>query len=147
MTQTATKLHAGGTLQIVGDSYRQDMLERIAQHATDEKPYEAELKGAARALARGHKRRWFQAVLFREPGNPHDPNAIAVHASGFGLIGYLDRNAAVAYRPVFEELARDGTMVGACPGALTGGGDGASWGVILALSSPEAILGDLRANP
>lgn len=147
MSIDATKLHAAGTVQIVGESYRQDTLARVAASATDETPYEADLKGAARGLMRNHKRRWFQAALFREPGNPHDPNAIAVHAAGFGLVGYLDRQAAIDYRPVFEELERQGVKIGACPGALTGGGNGASWGVILALSSPEAVIGDLRANP
>jgi hypothetical protein len=68
-----------------------------------------------------------------------------VHATGVGLVGYLDRETAIEYAPVVAELARRGYAVGACPAVLTGGGDGLSWGVSLCLSSPDAVLGDLRA--
>ena len=66
-------------------------------------------------------------------------------ASGSGLVGYLDREAAVSYAAVFEELERQGVVVGACPAYLIGGDD-VSLGVILCLSSPEAVVGDLRAE-
>lgn len=135
----ALTLHAGGTLSVVGESYRQDALEEVARTATGPEPYDAELKGRARAVAREKGRLWFQAALLREPDNAWDENAIAVHASGVGLVGYLDRETAIDYAPVFEELARQGCAVGACPAVLTGGGEKAFWGVVLCLSSPEAI--------
>jgi hypothetical protein len=91
--------------------------------------------------------RWFRAALLREPDNPYDKNAIAVHGTGVGLIGYLDRQTALDYAPVFEELARQGYSVGACPAVLTGGGEGKSWGVVLCLSAPDAVIGDLQASP
>jgi hypothetical protein len=106
---------------------------------------EAELKGRTRSLARAAHRKWFRAALLREPGNRYDPNAIAVHATGIGLVGYLDRETAIGYLPVFEELARQGYAVGACPAFLVGG-DRLSWGVVLCLSSPDAVIGDLRAS-
>lgn len=145
-THEAQTLHAAGTVHVVGESYRQDVLAQVAASATAAAPFLGELKGKARAIAvKDPKRRWFRAALFREPNNPHDPNAVAVHASGHGLVGYLDREAAIDYRPVFEELRRQGVTIGSCPAMLTGGDGGSSWGVILCLSSPEAVLGDLRA--
>ena len=47
---------------------------------------------------------------------------------------------------MFEELARQGYAVGACPAFLIGGGDGLSYGVVLCLSSPDAVIGDLIAS-
>jgi hypothetical protein len=141
----ALTLHAAGTVEVVGESHRQPALERVARAATGPEPYEAELKGRARSRARSSERRWFRAALLREPGNQYDPNAIAVHATGVGLVGYLDRETALGYLPVFDELARQGYAVGACPAFLVGGGD-VSWGVMLCLSSPDAVIGDLRAS-
>lgn len=144
-TMTALTLHAGGTLAIVGESYRQDVLAKVAAQATDASPYMQDLKGKARGIAQKEAdRKWFRAALFREHGNPHDPNAIAVHAAGYGLVGYLDRETALDYAPVFEELQRRGVKVGSCPAMLTGGGADKSWGVVLCVSSPEAVLSDLH---
>jgi len=143
---SALTLHAGGTLSVVGESYRQDALVRVASDATGPKPYLEELKGRARSLAREPDRLWFRAALFHEATNEYDPNAIAVHAVGVGLVGYLDRETALDFAPVFEELAQQGYSVGACPAMLVGGSGGKSWGVVLCLSSPEAVLGDLRAS-
>jgi hypothetical protein len=142
----ALTLHAGGMLSVVGESHRQDALDRVAGDATGPEPYLEELKGRARALTREPDRLWFRAALLREPTNEYDPNAIAVHAAGVGLVGYLDRETALDFAPVFEELARQGYSVGACPAMLVGGTSGKSWGVVLCLSSPEAVLGDLRAS-
>jgi HIRAN domain len=143
----ALALHAGGMLSVVGESRRQDALARVARNATGPEPYLAELKGRARGAAREEGRLWFRAALLREPDNPYDENAIAVHATGVGLIGYLDRETALDYAPVFEELAQQGCSVGACPAMLIGGGEGKSWGAVLCLSSPDAVIGDLRSPP
>jgi HIRAN domain len=145
-TMDALALHAAGRVAVVGESHRQEALARVALAATGPEPYLEELKGRARAMAKKPDRVWFQAALLREPGNPYDPNAIAVHAVGVGLVGYLDRETAIDYGPVFEELARQGYSVGACPAVLIGGGEGLSWGVVLCLSSAEAVLGDLVAS-
>jgi HIRAN domain len=136
---------SGGTLAIVGESYRQDVLAKVAAQATDAAPYMEDLKGKARSIAQKETdRKWFRAALFRESSNPHDPNAIAVHAAGYGLIGYLDRETALDYAPVFQELQRRGRNIGSCPAMLTGGGPKKSWGVVLCISSPEAVISDLR---
>jgi hypothetical protein len=125
-TTSALTLHAAGRVSVVGESRRQDALERVARDATGPEPYLEELKGRAKSQARANDRRWFRAALLREPENPYDENAIAVHATGVGLVGYLDRQTALDYAPVFEELARQGYSVGACPAFLTGGGEGKS---------------------
>jgi hypothetical protein len=145
-TTDALTLHAGGTVAVVGESYRQGTLERLSRSATGPEPYLEELKGRARSYARKPGRLWFRAALMREPTNEHDPNAVAVHASGIGLVGYLDRQTALDYAPVFDELAKQGVSSGACPAMLTGGERGMSWGVVLCLSSPEAVIGDLRVS-
>ena len=145
-TMDAIALHAASTVDVVGEAYRQPALERVARAVTGPEPYLEELKGRARSRAKVPNRHWFRAALLREPGNPHDPNAIAVHATGVGLIGYLDRETAIDYRPVFDELARQSCSVGTCPAFLIGGRDGTSWGAVLCLSSPEAVVGDLRAS-
>ena len=142
----ALTLHAAGTVEVVGESFRQDALERVARVATGPELYLEDLKGRARSRTRNPKLLWFQAALFREPDNPHDRNAIAVHASGVGQVGYLDRETAILYRPVFDELARQGVAIGACPAFLTGEPGRTTLGVVLCLSSPEAVIGDLRGE-
>jgi hypothetical protein len=53
-------------------------------------------------------------VLFPEPSNPHDSNAIAVLMAG-GCVGHVPRDlAATLQRPVMALEARHGRMVG-CP--------------------------------
>jgi hypothetical protein len=140
----ALRLHAAGTVEVVGESYRQPTLERLALFgASTAEPFMADLEGGARSLARRDEKRWFEAHLIPEPDNPHDRNAIAVHAGGYGVVGYLDRQSAIDYAPVFAELARRGVRAGACPAKLTGGDD-ISWGVVLALSPPQTVLDHLR---
>jgi len=63
-TQDALTLHAAGTVHVVGESYRQPTLERVALFGTSTaEPFIADLKGKARALARRNEKRWFQAAL------------------------------------------------------------------------------------
>jgi hypothetical protein len=91
----ALTLYAGGTLSIVGESHYQDALAKVSRVATSAEPYLPELKGRAKGIAqREPDRLWFRAGLFREPDNPYDPHAVAIHATGVGLVGYLDRDAA-----------------------------------------------------
>jgi len=42
--------------------------------------------------------------LVHEPANPYDPNALSVRISEV-VIGYLPREEAIAYRPVFDRLS------------------------------------------
>jgi hypothetical protein len=82
-----------------------------------------------------------------EPNNPVDANAIAVYADGVGLVGYLNRDDAIDYAPIFPELHKHGCNVGSCPAFLIGGEPGKpSFGVLLCLSSPDEIVRDLAAS-
>ena len=42
--------------------------------------------------------------LVREPGNQHDPNAIAVHTDKHGHVGYVPRREAADLGPAFDQL-------------------------------------------
>jgi hypothetical protein len=84
-------------------------------------------------------------VLFCEPNNEYDGNAIAVHADGVGHLGYLSRDDAIDYQPVFAALGQRGYTVAVCPAFLIGGEpDKPSYGVLLCLSSPDRVIEDLE---
>ena len=144
---TELPLHAGGVVAIVGTSLRQAVLARVAAEATGAERFHGELEDRAMVLAReSDERRWFKAAVFREQLETDDWKPVAVHAVGHGPIGYLERQAAIDYTAVFDELERRGILTGTCPGRLTGG-DGSRlkpWGVVLALSAPMAVLAHLR---
>jgi hypothetical protein len=147
--QAAMTLQAGQVVEVVGESYRQDVLRRVAADATDCSPFLDDLSGYARRRAEQDiDTKWFQAALVREPDNPVDSNAIAVHASGYGLVGYLSRDDAPAYLPIFRALERHHCAVGSCPGFLIGGVPGKpSYGVLLCLSAPDDVVSDLATTP
>ena len=146
--RTLLRSTRGGTLAVVGESHRQETLAKVARIASTADPFLPDLKGMARGVARRETEpRWFRAALLREPDNQYDPHAVAVHAAGVGHVGYLDRDAAQDYGPVFEELARQGYAAGTCPAFLTGGDRGKSWGVVFCVSLPDVVLGDLRSPP
>lgn len=84
--------------------------------------------------------RSFTAALMPEPTNAFDPHAIRVAAEGGNTIGYLSKEDAVHYAPVFELLARH-NRVGACRAQLTGGvGEKRSFGVLLNLRELDELL-------
>jgi len=139
-----TAVHAGELVEVVGESYRQDALRRLAGQATDGVPFMNDLSGRPRRIAEAEDRLWFRASLVREPENEHDRNAIAVYADGIGQLGYLGRNDALAYQPVFAVLEAHGSRGATCPAFLVGGERAKpSFGVILCLSSPEQIIREL----
>ena len=84
--------------------------------------------------------------MFCERDNEFDENAIAVHADGVGHVGYLSRDDAIEYQPVFAALDALGASVAACPAFLTGAPEMTTWGVKLCLSEPDRILRDLTEN-
>jgi len=146
-TLDACVVHAGGLLGIVGESYRQDELRVLAERTADVSEFREELVDYAAEVAdREPDRRWFRAVLVREPDNPKDSNAIAVYAQAGGKVGYLAREDARHYEQVFESLEKRGYGAAACPAMLMGGGAGESYGVVLAISAPGYVLHDLTAE-
>jgi hypothetical protein len=137
-------LHASGIVEVVGESYRQDVLQRVAEQTTGADAFLDELSGYARERAEDAPNgRWFRAELVREPTNPADPRAVAVHAAGIGQVGYLRRNVARTYAPVFEAVEQLGGSAGSCPAFLVGGNEGKGYGVLLCLSAPDVVVRDL----
>jgi len=142
--ETPFLLPANGLVDVVGESYRQEVLRAL--HTTGSGSYLAEVGGRARRVAEDQfDGRWFRAVLRPEPANEHDPNAIAVDAEAGGQVGYLSRANALAYQPVFAKLAARGIKSATCPAYLIGEDKAdQSLGVMLCLSEPDEILDRLR---
>ena len=79
-------------------------------------------------------------VVYGEPTNAYDANAVRVDASDGSQVGYLSREDAIAYRAVFEALATCG-RVGTCRAPLIGGTtEKPSIGVVLDLEYPNELL-------
>ena len=127
-------------VDVVGESHYQANLNAIAGGKTTD--------GAARP---DHL-----AILVPEPDNPYDKNAVRaylvpkVHPDSTLLVGYLSRSDAVRYRGPIYRLAHDGKLLG-CPAHITGGwdrggGDVGSYGVVLALDTPGAIIADINGT-
>jgi hypothetical protein len=114
-------------LAVVGESYRQDVLRQLAGDDL-----------AAGTFVK------FTALIVPEPTNPHDPNAIAVHANGYGQIGFFSRADAIRYRPAAQELLRRGA-IGECKGWLIGGDPSRpTIGAQILISPPNLLAKALR---
>ena len=125
-TLTALELPQDSHLAVHGESHYQPALHQTATLAIED-----------------DGERVFQAILVAEPENEHDPNAIAVYSTA-GKVGYVPSDEAPAYRPVFEEIARQGCRAGVCTGLLVGGTPTKPYfGVVLRLSDPDTCLADL----
>lgn len=78
------------------------------------------------------------AVVLRQPGNPHDANAIVV-AIGGRVVGYLPRREAADYAPLLDAAGLDGLP---CHAEIRGGWKDASgrgdFGVVVWLPPAEA---------
>lgn len=87
--------------------------------------------------------RVFDAFLIPEPDNEFDANAVGVWSS-VGRVGYLPRDDAVEYRPLFDEIRRRGFDGGGCVAVMRGGTpDKPNIGIVLRLSRPEICLAEL----
>ena len=129
------------TVEVVGESAYQGTLERIAGGRTVD----------------GCRDRDHTSVLLPEPTNRYDSHAVRVvvipwgPSKGSGLVGYLAREDAVAYRPVIDRLAEVGRLA-ACAASLKGGwdqggGDRGHIGVRLHIDTPAGALKELEADP
>ena len=130
----------GATVEVVGESHYQPMLEYLAGGRTYDGP----------------RIRDQIAVFLPEPSNPYDCNAVRiwlmpqVQGGRSGTIGYLSREDAVAYRAPIDRLASLGKLM-ACRATVKGGwdrggGDNGSIGVTLHLDSPGAVLKDIEST-
>ena len=92
----------------------------------------------ARAAAASTERADGYPVIFvglvREPDNKFDSNAVQVHASSIGVVGYLERSRAAEWAPFLDRLARKGEHA-ACRAIIIGGPERKreSYGVVLDL--------------
>jgi hypothetical protein len=119
----------GFSLGIVGESYRQ-----VALHTLD-----------AGRLRRGEAVT-FIVDLVPEPDSPYDPNAIRVDIQGGHQVGYLSREDAVSYRPVFLALTAL-HVIGVARAKLIGGVAGKpSIGVLLDMKQPAELVGALAPD-
>lgn len=128
-------------VDVVGESAYQGTLEIIAGGRTHD----------------GASERDHTALLLPEPTNQYDSWAVRVvvvpyaASTGSGLVGYLSREDAVAYRPLIDRLAAVGRVV-ACAASLTGGwdrglGDRGHFGVGLHIARPAAAMRELDSDP
>jgi hypothetical protein len=121
------ELAGGAHCAVAGESHYKDALDRTRDvcWADDE------------------DERVFGAALVHEPDNPFDENAIGV-SSSCGRLGYLPREEAVLYRPLFEEIRRRGYDGGTCEAVMRGGTVGKpNIGIVLRLSRPEICEAEL----
>ncbi len=104
--QASATLYTGDeTLEVVGESNYQDVLWSAVGGWTAHSVRSAVV-----------------AVLMPEPENDYDENAIAVHVSGAGVVGYLRRSDAAMYLPgLRRQMAEHNTLV-ALEGVIVGGG-------------------------
>jgi hypothetical protein len=100
---TAVDYTGDDRVAVVGESHYQDALASVAG-----------------PKQRGGVQLDTQALLIREPDNPHDANAVAVHLNGAGKVGYLSRTEAVRYGPLLSRLAKSGCAA-ACEAVVLGG--------------------------
>lgn len=119
-------------VQVVGESHRQDVLERLAGGRGTE----------------GVERPDHLAGVLAEPSNPVDRDAVQVQIDA-ELVGYLARPDARAYRPIVDRLATQGLSFG-CHARLTGGwargdGDSGSIGVRLLVGTPAELWREIDA--
>ena len=122
----AVLLRGGGTLQVVGESFHQEELERIVGGKREES---AEL--------------YTVAVIRREPDNPADPQALAVEIDA-QIVGHIGRQDALAWRPLIEQIENAGA-VALCAAQIRGGwrrssGEEGHFGVVLFVGPPEQAL-------
>lgn len=122
-------------LEVVGEHYRQENV------ALARPPSATDLPPGLPPPPAGY----YKAILYQEPTNQYDPNAIAVAlwaGRSWSICGYVSRTDAVAYQPLFRHLGREGKRPAiACDAAVVREGDGR--GVVLHLGTPGECIAEL----
>lgn len=141
---TATLLDERGKqheVAIVGESHYQDAFLKIAasRHRSDPGPGDDYHRGEWRHVV---------VVLWPEPSNPYDRNAVAIQvAEGRGypsaVVGYLSRADAVAYQPAIKAATKQGLVL-AANAKIMGGGEGYDFGLVIRMGTAEECLEEIK---
>lgn len=136
-----TRLRDDAALSVVGEYYRQDQIRRARPAGPGDLP------PGLPAPPPG----FYKAMLAPEPTNRYDPNAIVVLLWAGGdwcTAGYLSRDDAVKYQPVFRYLAyvaqSQSSPAIACDAAL--GPERDAVGVVLHLGTPGECVAELATD-
>jgi hypothetical protein len=123
---SARRLPKGHDIEVVGESFRQDALKKASQGDTGV----------------------LNAIIFREPENEFDRNAVKVGIVIGGVFehaGYLPRDAAEVFNPVMRDFEAAGFRMLACEARLVGGERSKSLGVWLNIASKRQVKAYLAA--
>lgn len=130
-----TRIRDDAKLEVVGEAYRQENFAKVRPPGPDDLPPGLPAPPAG----------YYKAMLLPEPTNEYDRNAIAVHlwaGASWSMCGYLSRDDAAAFQPLFSYLARGGGRPAvAVDAAVVNERDGL--GVVLHLGSPAECIADL----
>jgi hypothetical protein len=131
---TFDRVRDDASLEVAGEYYHQDGVQAARSPRAGEIPGEVPLPPAG----------YFKAFLVPEPDNPKDRNAVRVFlwaGGGLRLAGYIGRDDAPGWQPVFARIA-DGGDIGraaiACDAALVAERD--ITGVLLHLGTPAECM-------
>lgn len=133
-----TRTRDDAVLQVVGEAYRQQNFAGVRP------PGPGELPPALPPPPAGY----YKAMLVPDPTNEHDRNAIAVHVwagAQWSMCGYLSREDAATFQPVFRHLGRDGGQPAIATDAAIVDERGAM-GVVLHLGSAAECMAELATD-
>lgn len=100
-------LPGGALLGITGERHHRAEVEATLKMAGVLAPEGLDKRASEVALGEHGRLRWFPVELIPTPDNPYDENAIEVRTTA-GLVGYVDRDHAADFRPVFDLLVKHG---------------------------------------
>lgn len=123
---SAVILPGGRSVEVKGEAQYQDALSAICGGKCHD----------------GHQKR-VTAALLPEPSNKYDRNAVQVYVDD-RLVGYINRDDAVHYSPVLQQMVKKVGATGACDAVIVGGwdrggNDTGHFGIWLNLAAPDAI--------
>jgi hypothetical protein len=127
-------------LEVVGEAYRQELVVRARPPGPDDMPPGLPPPPTG----------YYKALLFRQPDNKYDANAIVVTlwaGRDWSMAGYLSRTDAAAYQPLFHRLAATSATSPpaiACDAALKQERGGI--GVVLHLGTPGECAIELATD-
>ena len=137
---TFERLRDDAALDVVGEAYRQENV------ASARPPNPGDLPPGLPPPPTGY----YKALLFQEPTNQFDPNAIAIAlwaGGAWALSGYLSRASALDYQPLYAHLAAKASENGLGPPAIACDAarvrEGSGFGVVLHLGTPAECIAEL----